>query len=334
MSLKGAEDPAGAATGAAGRELVVVPGSVANLGSGFDTLGVAVQIYLRARIVDVQHDAGSKLVVVRSEPPVRGNNAIERAFRALAARTGRTTPTVFVEVDSDIPMAAGLGSSAAATVAGLRVFERISGPVPEEVLLGTAAACEGHADNAAPALFGGLTSVVERDDADPLVLRWRWPDELRLVVATPSTRLATAKARAALADVLPRRDAIFNLQRVLAFVHAVQHGEFGLLREAVADRWHQPARGDLVPLLEEALDIRDPDVLGAFLSGAGPSIALLARENTEHVERVLAALYARDGIEVRVRTLRVHQESEVMADARLAQGYGGRAETSAQGRTV
>jgi homoserine kinase len=317
VSLKGAEDAADAAQSAAGRELVVIPGSVANLGSGFDTLGVAVQVYLRARIVDVQHDAGSRLVVVRSEPPVRGGNAIERAFHALARRTGRTTPTVFVEVDSDIPMAAGLGSSAAATVAGLRVFERVAGPVADSVLLGTATVCEGHADNAAAALFGGLTSVIERDGDDPLVLRWCWPEELRLVVATPAMRLATAKARAALADMLPRRDAIFNLQRVLAIVHALQHREFGMLREAVKDRWHQPGRAALVPLLNEALEVHDPDVLGAFLSGAGPSIALLVRENGERVEQLIASMYARAGIEVRVRTLSVHEESEVMAEPGL-----------------
>ena len=333
MSLKGAEEAAGAAESAAGRELVVIPGSVANLGSGFDTLGVAVQVYLRARIVDVQHDAGSRLVVVRSEPPVRGNNAIERAFHALARRTGRTTPTVFAEVDSDIPMAAGLGSSAAATVAGLRIFERVTGPVADSILLGTATACEGHADNAAPALFGGLTSVIERDGGDPLVLRWRWPEELRLVVATPAMRLATAKARAALADVLPRRDAIFNLQRVLAFVHALQHREFGMLREAVKDRWHQPGRAALVPLLNEALELRDPDVLGAFLSGAGPSIALLVRESGERVEQVLASLYAGAGIEVRVRTLSVHQESEAKAAGRL-QGCGEQADASVQEKIV
>jgi len=116
-------------------------------------------------------------------------------------------------------------------------------------------------------------------------------------------------------------------------VHALQHREFGMLREAVKDRWHQPGRAALVPLLNEALELRDPDVLGAFLSGAGPSIALLVRESAERVEQVLASLYAGAGIEVRVRTLSVHQESEAMA-SHLRQAYGGQAETSAQGRTV
>src|SRR5262249_46949806 len=107
---------------------VVVPGSVANLGGGFDTLGVAVRLYLRVRIVDIRDDGGSRLTVVQSTPSVRGKNAVERSFEAAVQRTGARTPSVAVEVTSDIPMAAGLGSSAAATVAGLRVFERVAGP--------------------------------------------------------------------------------------------------------------------------------------------------------------------------------------------------------------
>ena len=132
-----------------------------------------------------------------------------------------------MEVDSDIPMAAGLGSSAAATVAGLRVFERVTRPLPDDELLALATEVEGlYADNAAPSLFGGLTSVVADEEHHPVALRWTWPDELRLVVATPSVKLATVKARAALPDMLPRRDAIFNLQRVLSLVHALQAKDY------------------------------------------------------------------------------------------------------------
>ena len=294
---------------------VVVPGSVANLGGGFDTLGVAVQLYLRARITDIRDDGGTKLVVARSTPPVRGGNALEQAFDAMARRTGTRTPTVVVDVASDIPMAAGLGSSAAATVAGLRIFERVAGRLPDSVLLGTATSVEGHADNAAPALFGGLNSVMEIEGAEPVALRWGWPEALRLVVATPAVGLATATARAALPDTLTRRDAIYNLQRVLSLVHALQHGEFDRLREAVKDRWHQPARASLVPLLTDALAIEDPDVLGAFLSGAGPSIAFLARHDHARVERLVSSMYARAGVEATVRTLGVHEGEFVDAVA-------------------
>lgn len=295
-------------------EEIVVPGSVANLGGGFDTLGVAVELFLRARIIDVRDDDGTRLVVRKSQPHVSGDNALERAFALAAARTGRRTASVVVEVHSDIPMAAGLGSSAAATVAGLRVFERVSGSLSDALLLTVAAEAEGHADNAAPALFGGLTSVVDQPGG-PIALRWSWPSGLRLVVATPSIGLATAKARAALPDALPRGDAIFNLQRALALVHALHEGNDALLKEAVKDRWHQPARAALVPLLREALAIDDPDVLGVFLSGAGPSIAVLARRNVARVEQLLKSMYEAAGCEAVIRPLDVHHSSKAVADA-------------------
>jgi homoserine kinase len=320
---------------------IVVPGSVANLGGGFDTLGVAVQLYLRARIVDIRDDGSTKLVVTRSVPAVKGQNALERAFETIARRTGLRTPAVFVEVESDVPMAAGLGSSAAATVAGLRIFERVAGPLAPSVLLGAATSVEGHADNAAPALFGGLNSVLETEAGDPVAFRWSWPAGLRLVVATPAIGLATAKARAALPDALPRRDAIYNLQRVLSLVHALQNGDDDRLREAVKDRWHQPARASMVPLLGDALAIEDSDVLGAFLSGAGPSVALLARHNLPRVERLLASMYERAGVAATVRTLAVHENSAESAstsamavvDQSRNAAYVADAMASAHGRT-
>jgi homoserine kinase len=286
---------------------VVVPGSVANLGGGFDTLGVAVQLYLRARIVNVRDDGAARLTVASSTPPVRGQNAVERAFAAIAKRTAVPAPSVDVEISSDIPMAAGLGSSAAATVAGLRVFERVTEPIDDRVLLGVAATLEGHADNAAPALLGGLNSVLQVENGDPIAMRWTWPEEVQLVVATPAVGLATAEARAALPDHISRADAVFNLQRVLSLVHALQRREYHRVREAMRDRWHQPARALLVPLLDQVLAIEDPDVLGACLSGAGPSVALLVRREPARVEQLLASVYARGGVDATIRTLRVHQ---------------------------
>ena len=136
--------------------------------------------------------------------------------------------------------------------------------------------------------------------------------------------LATSKARAALPEVLPRADAVFNLQRVLSLVHALQVGDYLRLREAVRDRWHQPARMALVPQLADAMAIEDPDVLGAFLSGAGPSVALLARGNFARVEQLLKSVYARAGCAAVVRTLSVHQSVGAASDV----------PTPAYGRTV
>ncbi len=290
---------------------ISVPASVANLGGGFDTLAVAVQLYLRVRILDVREDASARLTVAESSPPVRGRNAVERAFEAAARWTGLKAPSVTVEAESEIPMAAGLGSSAAAAVAGLRVFGRVTQPLPEGVLLAIAASLEGHADNAAAALHGGLTSVVERQGHEPDVMRWEWPEDLRLIVATPSAGLSTSKARAALPDVLPRADAVFNLQRVLSLVHALRNGEYARLREAVGDRWHQPARAALIPELQAVLELDDPEILGAFLSGAGPSTAILARRDFDRLEQLIGSTYQRAGCAAAVRTLRVHQPAPV-----------------------
>jgi homoserine kinase len=315
---------------------ILVPGSTANLGGGFDTLGVALQLYLRARIVDVRADGGARLEVVSSRPAVRGTNAVERAFASMAKQATGPVPTVFAEIDSDIPLAAGLGSSAAATVAGLRIFERVAGPVSETTLLAVATALEGHADNAAPALLGGMTSVVEAGPPSPggfgeagppspggfgeasrtvRALRWDWPRDLRFVIATPFTGLATKKARAALAPTISRTDAVFNLQRVLSLVHALQNREYDRLREALQDRWHQPARAALVPHLGAVLALADPDVLGAYLSGAGPSVAVLAKRDFARVERLLQTTCEAAGSPVTVRTLAAHQPTTMMRDA-------------------
>ncbi len=297
---------------------LAVPGSTANLGGGFDTLGVALQLYLHARIIEVRDDGGTSLTVVNSTPPVKGRNSVERAFDAMVRQTGRRTPSVFVDVVSDIPMTAGLGSSAAATVAGVRIFEQVSGPVPASLMLKVAASLEGHADNAAQALYGGMTSVVDLENGESQVLRWRWPDDLRVIVATPEVGLATARARAALPDVVSRKDAVFNLQRVLSLVHALQSGAYEQLREAVRDRWHQPARAALVPQLEAVLALEDREILGAFLSGAGPSVAVLARRDFERLEQLLTATYRQAGLSVTVRTLAVHQSTEAADGARAA----------------
>jgi homoserine kinase len=163
-------------------------------------------------------------------------------------------------------------------------------------------------------------------------LRWDWPEDVRLVVATPSVGLATAKARAALPDVVPRSDAIFNLQRVLSLVHALRSGEYERIREAVKDRWHQPARAALVPLLREALAIDHPSMLGVFLSGAGPTIAVMAHRDFAGVERHLAAMYERAGLSAVVRTLDVHHLPSRAGAPRVVQPH--MAHASAHGRTT
>ena len=284
-----------------------VPASIGNVGPGFDTLSIAVQLYLRLR---ARLSTRGSLAFDFGDRPVDGENFIERAFRTLAARDGAPIPSLEVEVQSDIPMRAGLGSSAAATVAGLRLYERVTGPRPIEELLAVATELEGHPDNAAAALLGGLVGSCAREDGRVTALASRWPAAIRFVIVTPEAKLSTADARKVLPARLDMPDAVFNLQRVALMLQALETGRHDLLREALRDRWHQPYRQPLVPGLDVALALDHPALLGLCLSGSGPSVVALA-EQVEPIERLLASVYEAGGIPCTIRTLAVHQTASV-----------------------
>jgi homoserine kinase len=287
---------------------IIVPGSVANLGPGFDALSVAVKLYLQLDVVDVRPAApGQLLFTFVGGAPLVGENRIERAFRLAHARFGGTVPGLVVEVRSEIPMRAGLGSSAAATVGGLRLFEAFTTPRQTPDLLALATQIEGHPDNAAASLLGGLALSCQFSDGRVEARAWRWPDALHLVVGTPETQLETAAARKILPETVTLRDAVFNLQRALLLVRALDTGRFADLREALGDRWHQPTRQAFVPGLAEALALDHPAVLGACLSGSGPSIALLASDRHEEASALLAGIYKARGVAYTIRALSAHQ---------------------------
>jgi homoserine kinase len=285
---------------------IVVPASIGNVGPGFDTLGVAVQLYLRVSVRAVRTERPGTIECQFSEAPLDGPNLIDRALREMAASRRVTLPGLCLDVKSDIPSRAGLGSSAAATVAGLRLFEAIAGPRTSGELLAAACRLEGHPDNAAAAIHGGLVSCCQLADGAVDASAWPWPDAIRFVVATPAVQVETAAARRVLPSTLSRADAIFNLQRTARLLHAVSSGRHELLREALRDTWHQPYRRSLVPGLDEALSIEHPDVLGVCLCGAGPSVAALSERNPQGVADLLSNLYRSLGLPCTVRLLSVH----------------------------
>ena len=287
------------------RFTIEVPGSIANLGAGFDTLAVAVQLYLR---LEVRVLAGeNELEFCFHDCAVDGENYIERAFRFLANQRTLPHPSLAVDVRSEIPMKGGLGSSAAATVAGLRLYEAIAGPLPIQGLLNAACALEGHPDNVAASLLGGLTVSCQMPDRSAFAVRLAWPESLVLLVVTPRFSLSTAASRRVLPEQVSREDAVFNLQRVALFLQAIQSGNYSLLREAVQDRLHQPFRKELVPGLQDLLALEHPDLLGVCLSGAGPSIVALAEHNVDGVENALRDSFAAQDLPFVVRQLRAHQ---------------------------
>ena len=287
-----------------GREFIV-PASIANLGSGFDALAVAVQLYLRVRVAGIgDGDRGT----VRSRfgsVALQGDDFVARSIQSLAAREGVDFPSLALEIDSEIPMQAGLGSSAAATVAGLRLYDAmVSGITRDLIQDGTA--FEGHPDNIAAALLGGLATGCVCDDGRVLAGSVPWPTRVRFVVATPEARVKTPDARRVLPETISREDAIFNLQRVALLLQAVQFDRPELLREALRDRWHQPYRTALVPGLAEALALEHPNLAGVCLSGSGPTVAALVTGDTTGIEQALQAIYARLTVPCQIRVLSAH----------------------------
>jgi len=285
---------------------VAVPASVANLGPGLDTLAVALELYLHVRAKPWPGEGKNELRFDFVGCELDGENFIERAFRFMAVRDGVEFPSLHVEVRSEVPSRSGMGSSAAATVAGLRLYDSLFGPLPVQELLNVACELEGHPDNAAAALLGGLTTSCQLEDSSVVALSTPWPEAVRFVVLTPEMGLDTASSRRALPKRLRREDVVFNFQRVALLLQALQSHEYSLLREALRDRCHQPFRLMLVPGLEELLELQHPDLLGVCLAGAGPSIMGLAEKNVATVQELLTSAYRPLGIPFTVRTLRAY----------------------------
>ena len=283
-----------------------VPASIANLGPGFDTLAVAVELYLNLSVTIL--DGTNELHFEFPDFKIDGENYIERAFHFAARQRGGAFPSLRVVVHTEIPMRSGLGSSAAATVAGLRLYEAVAGPLPEQGLLNAACALEGHPDNVAAALFGGLTVSCQLADRSAFAVKLDWPAELRFLVLTPQYALSTSASREALPEFVSREDAVFNLQRIALLLQAVQSGNHSLLREALHDRIHQPYRQKLVPALEEILAVDHPSLLGVCLSGAGPSIVGLAERDFDQIEKLFSDAYAKTGLAFTIRRLAAHRE--------------------------
>jgi homoserine kinase len=237
-------------------------------------------------------------------------NLIFRAMRLTAEREGFQLPRVRIAVQNEIPVAGGLGSSAAATVAGVALGFAVTGrPIAKDAALRYATEMEGHPDNVAAALLGGLVVTLTRSDGTVAAVRKRWPKVIRVIVVTPNVTLETKKSRAVLPQSVSRADAVHNLQRSTLFVAALEDRRYELLWDAMQDRLHQSARQALIPGLAEVLALpRMPGLLGVALSGAGPSVIALATERFDEIGKVVARCFERHDLSPTVRNLEAAQE--------------------------
>jgi homoserine kinase len=284
---------------------IAVPASIANLGPGLDTLALAVTLHLRVRVL--RAEGVGCLRFHFGELELAGENLIERGFRRLAG--GREFPSLDIEVATEIPLRSGLGSSSAALVAGFRIFELVFGPQPAQTLLAAGCELEGHPENVAAALLGGLVACCQRPDGSVIALPAEWPRALRIVVATPETQLETRRSRQVLPATVPLSSAVSNVQRVAVLLEALRTRNYGVLAEAFRDCLHQPSRCAIVPGLDGLLALRHPDVLGVFLSGSGPSLAAVATRNLPAVAELLSGTFRDAGVNCQTRIVRVQPVS-------------------------
>ncbi len=283
---------------------VSVPATSANLGPGFDSIGLALELRIRADVTVLAPNEPPRWSFTGSEAPTHNGLRDEmlRAMRTLFAAVGSAPPPLSIVVDNPIPLGRGLGGSAAGAALGLAIAAQLRDPAPDLAeLTRTISVLEGHPDNGVPAIVGGVVVAVSEDE-DVIYARFAPPPHLRAQVVVPDFSMPTREARAILPDAYPRRDAVYNVGHAALLGAAFAAGDTALLRTAMRDRLHQPYRASFVPGLLEMLALDVPGVIGVALSGAGPSVLALAAPGSSAGDAI-SAIFARHGVTSRVLDL-------------------------------
>lgn len=289
---------------------IIVPASTSNLGASFDTCGLALSLYLRVEV----EPTGQPFEIIPSgegadKVPRDESNLIIRAALFAAQQRKQSLPGARLRIDSEIPLSRGLGSSSSAIIAGLSVYEALTGDrLSRQDFFDYALHFEGHGDNLAPSTLGGLVIAVVKEQTDYsgterrslIAVKRHWPEEIGIIICIPALELETARMRAVLPRMVTRPDAIFNLQRGALLQAAIAERQFDLINEALRDRLHQPYRAPLAPGLSEVLALNDetadyPGLLGVAISGAGSTLIAFSTGEAEDRRRIGAAMVERMG---------------------------------------
>lgn len=289
---------------------IKIPASTANMGPGFDSLGMALSLYNEIEFEIIE--SGLE-IIIDDEPDMpialNENNLIYKAIEAGLEVTGEAMPGLRIRQINRIPQTRGLGSSSACIVGGIIVANIISGGVlSTDAMIDIACKIEGHPDNILPTFVGGMTAGAMVGDSVKFV-HIDPPSALKCCVMIPDFPLSTSKARDILPDMVSKEDAIFNLSRASLTVGAMAQGRLDLLPFALEDRLHEPYRKTLIKGFDEVHGAaKEAGALGCCLSGAGPTmIAFLDRDYRQFVQRIKAKLKALE-LPWRVELLNVCRE--------------------------
>lgn len=275
---------------------VRVPASSANLGPGFDALGLALSIYLECRFraaetLTIRARGRDADLIATGE-----DNLIWQTAQQVARDLGETLAPIELEIDNDIPLGKGLGSSAAALTAGVVIADQLLGLgwKPPRIL-DEAARIEGHPDNVAACVLGSIVASAIDQHGAARAVRLVLPEKYNVAVVVPDFILPTSEARKVLPESYSRADAVFNVQRSALLIAALLTGTSSAFPAALEDRIHQPYRAKLVPGLAEMLALRAPGLLGCALSGAGPSVLVFYERGHERVCDLVRSIFAAHG---------------------------------------
>lgn len=298
---------------------VRVPASTANLGPGFDALALALSIY---NYLEVElRPAGSPLEITiqgqgAGELPLDEANLAFQALKKAFDYKKQALPALSLKLINNIPIARGLGSSAAATVGGLLAAQQLLDvPLSQEEILALALELEGHPDNISAALLGGL--VISCGSGEKThYLKTRFPDSLKLVVAVPEFKLSTQQAREILPKTLSREQAVFNLSRTALLTAGFLTDDLSLLSVALEDKLHQPYRSSLVPGMPAVFEAaQKAGALGVALSGSGPSVIAFAQDNLTAIGRAMKRAFKDHGVAAQtIITTPAVKGAEVLAE--------------------
>lgn len=274
------------------------PASSANLGPCFDCAGIALPLY---NIVKTKKTNDGKIVVIIDEKgdvrrfEVDEKNIIFQSFKKFHEKTNTQMTGYEVNVETEIPIARGLGSSASVIAGALIGANELNGkPLSEHDLINIAASIEGHPDNTTPALTGGFVVASIEDDGTVLYEKIKWCDDWKISVCIPDYKLLTELARSVLPKEINFKDAVYNIQKSAQLITAITNGNENIMRSALKDRIHQPYREKLIPGMVNIIEkLRgEQNVLGCVLSGAGPTLAVITKgDNIDNVKQIVHKIW-------------------------------------------
>lgn len=306
---------------------VKVPASSANLGPGFDCIGMALPIYNTITVEEtVVPGSGIEINVLSDDEniddaifnsiPRDENNLVYKAVEMLYNSIGQEPSELKINIQTGIPIARGLGSSSSIIVGGLLAANKLLGnPADEAALLAIATEVEGHPDNVAPAILGGVVLATQEEDATLSYCKLNWPEEWDITVCIPDFQLSTEIARSILPKEVAMQDAIFNAKHLAMLIQAVNTKDAKLMKIALKDKLHQPYREKLVPGMREIFEAlkHEDGVLGCVLSGAGPSLLVISHKyDLDKIKATVRDIWEVQNIKSDIRTLKVEEQGAVV----------------------